>query len=522
MAKNSLKRSAGHVGLGIMFSRILGLVRLQLFAFFLGATRYSDVFLMAFRIPNLLRDLFAEGALTTAFIPVFSDVLVNDSKKQAYYFANLVINLILFIVGSIVLLGIFFAPLLVRLIAPGYLDDPTKFELTIHLVKILMPFLLFVSLAAVVMGILNVQNVFFIPSFASATFNIVSIGAGLYIYFSHPDIKKAVIIWTIGALLGGVAQLITQLPILFKKGYRYQPVFRFFKNKNIKRLLFLIAPAVIGLAATQINILVNTILASTLKDGSLSWLTYAFRLIQLPIGLFGVAIATVNTAYASRAVAEKDMEKLKLNLASSLKLNYFLTIPATFGLFLLGSWIIRVLFQHGNFMAFDTLQTYWAVVLYGIGLFAYASVKVLAPVYYALSQSKIPMFSSIIAVIGNLVVSLSTYKWLGFKGLALGTSTAALFNFSFLIIVFYKKFGTLKKYRVSLSFIKILVASLIMASSLYFFVQKINFEVSFFNQILILSLFLLISVGIYLLATFLLKVEETKKFYNLIKKKFVK
>lgn len=522
MGKQSLKRSAGHVGLGIMLSRILGLVRLQLFAFFLGATSYSDVFLMAFRIPNLLRDLFAEGALTTAFIPVFSDVVVNDSKKQAYYFANLVINLILIIVGAIVLLGIFFAPLLVRLIAPGYLHDPAKFELTIHLVKILMPFLLFVSLAAVVMGILNVQHVFFIPSFASATFNIVSIGAGLYIYFAHSDIRTSVVIWTIGALLGGVAQVATQLPILFKKGYHYQPVFHFFHDKNIKRLLILIAPAVIGLAATQINILINTILASTLKDGSLSWLTYAFRLIQLPIGLFGVAIATVNTAYASRSVAENNMNKLKENLASSLKLNYFLTIPATFGLFLLGPWIITVLFQHGHFGAFDTLQTYWAVVLYGVGLFAYASVKVLAPVYYALSQSKIPMFSSIIAVIGNLVVSLSTYKWFGFKGLALGTSTAALFNFSFLMIVFYKKFGTLKKYKVSLSFIKILVASLVMSGSLYFFVQRVNFNVSFLYQVFLLSIFLLMSVGIYFLVTLLLKVEETTKFYDLIKRKIFK
>jgi putative peptidoglycan lipid II flippase len=259
-----------------------------------------------------------------------------------------------------------------------------------------------------------------------------------------------------------------------------------------------------------------------LKDGSLSWLTYAFRLIQLPIGMFGVAIATVNTAYASRSAAEKNIEKLKENLSSSLKLNFFLTIPSTFGLFVLGTWIINVLFQHGKFTHFDTIQTYWAIVFYGIGLFAYASVKVLAPVYYALSLSKIPMFSSIMAVCANLIVSFSTYKWIGYKGLALGTSTAALSNFTFLMIVFYKKIGSLSQYKIFMSFMKIFLASLLMAVSLFFAIQKVNFNVSFLNQVIILGLFLLAGIGLYILFSFFFKVEEVHRFYIIIKNKLKK
>jgi putative peptidoglycan lipid II flippase len=465
-AGHSTARRAGKVGLGILASRLLGLVREQVFAFLFGAGKFSDAFIVAFRIPNLLRDLFAEGALATGFIPVFSGYLVNESQQKAYRFANLVLNLVLLALGAVVVSGILGSDGLVRLIAPGFGADPDKFGLTSTLTRIVMPYILFVSLAAVAMGMLNSQHVYLVPALAPAVFNTVAVATGIALYFIKPDVRTAVVVWTWGALLGGIGQLAFQMPSLFRLKFR----FRFglsFRDEGVRKLLRLIAPAVFGLAATQINIFINTILASGLEPGSVSWLNYAFRLIMLPIGVFGVAIATVSAVSSARSAAGRDFGKIRGDLASMLKLNFFLSISSTAGLLALGGLIVNVIYQHGQFGSFDTRQTYAALSLFAAGLFAYSSVKIIVPVFYALSDPRIPVLSSLCAVAGNLAISLSTYKSMGFKGLALGTTTAAVINFLFLFLAFGKKYGGVKGHGVGTSFLKVLAASGVMGLALW-------------------------------------------------------
>jgi len=519
-----------------MASRILGLVREQVFAFLFGAGKFSDAFIVAFRIPNLLRDLFAEGALTTGFIPVFSGYLVNESQQKAYRFANFVLSLILLVLGAIVVSGILGSDWVVRLIAPGFERESlhlqslqlvfgplpadlggtwNKFSLTSLLVKIVMPYILFVSLASVVMGMLNSQHVYLVPALSPAVFNTVAVVTGTALYLVKPDITMTVIVWTWGALLGGLGQLVFQMPSLFRLKFRFRFALSL-RDAGVRKLLKLIAPAVFGLAATQINIFINTILASQLEAGSVSWLNYAFRLIMLPIGVFGVAIATVSAVQSARSAAGRDMPKVRRDLASMLKLNFFLSIASTAGFLVLGGLIVNVIYQHGHFKAFDTNQTCAALSLFAIGLFAYSSVKIIVPVFYALSDPRIPVLSSFCAVVGNLAVSLSTYKIWGFKGLALGTTTAAVINFLFLYMAFTRKYGGVKGHGVGLSFLKVLFSSAAMALILWL-VMKLDFITRLLSgslgiRLLVMLGLVLLGIVVFFGTAVLVRSEEAKKF----------
>ncbi len=482
----------------------------------MGASDFSDAFLVAFRIPNLLRDLFAEGALSTAFIPTFTKYLVKKGKNQAFQLANYVINFLFIAIGLLIILGYFFTPNIVSLLGKGYQTSPEKIHLIILLTKILMPFLLFVSISSVFMGILNSHNKFFIPALAPAMFNVAIICTGiLIIVFEPANINKA-IIWSCGALLGGIIQLIIQIPSSFKVGYKYKPTFDWkFQNKGLRRIIKLMLPAVLGLAAVQINLVVNTRFASHLGPGAVSYLYFAFRLIWLPIGVFGVSIATVNTAVISRNVANYDFNKLKKNIAYSLKMNSFLNIPSTVFLIVLGIPVIKLLFQHGQFTSEKTFHTYQALLFYSPALFFYSGVKLLAPVFYALKKSFIPVISSILAVMVNLIVSYYTYKIIGIKGLALGLTSAAFINFVFLLIMFIFYHGLIKGENILSTISKHLISAMGMGLSSYLFYK------CFMNYGYLFSTVfpIIISALTYLLLSYILKIKELHEFLGIFKLK---
>jgi putative peptidoglycan lipid II flippase len=423
-------KAAGIVGLAVMCSRVLGLIREQIFAALFGGGRAMDAFTVAFRTPNLLRDLFAEGALSTAFITTFSKTIATDGDEAAWRLANKVATLAAVFLSAICVIGIAIAPLLVALFAPGF--DADKAQLTVMLARIMYPFILLVSLAALVMGMLNAKHVFGIPAMASSFFNLGSIAGGVLIGRAlDPHFgPRALVGLAIGTLVGGALQLAVQLPSLAKLGYVFRADFTW-RDDGVKRILRLMGPAVIAASSVQLNVMINSMFASTLGDGPIFWLAIAFRLMQLPLGVFGVALATVTLPVLSRIVASGDRVKFRSELARGLRLAFLLTIPATIGLIILAEPIISVLYQHGKFNAFQTVQAAAALRFYAIGLAAYSAMKVLVPAFYALDRRKTPMIVSFIAVGVNLFFNwLFTFRlgW-GHRGLALSTGCVAVTNF---------------------------------------------------------------------------------------------
>lgn len=432
-------RTVGMISAATMLSRVLGLVREQLFAALLGASLFADAFNVAFRIPNLLRDLFAEGALAQAFVPTFKSALKRDGKPAAHALANRVAGTLLVVVGLIVLLGALLAPGIVNAMAGDFDATPGKLELTVTLTRIMMPFLAIVSMSAVAMGMLNAQDRFAAPALAPACFNLTSIAVGATLYFTGVSGQWVAIGWSIGAVLGGLAQLGVQLPGLWRSGFR--PRLRpdlLLRDPGVRRVALLMAPAVSGLAAVQVNIFINTMFATT-EAGAVSWLNYAFRFLQLPIGVFGVAIATVSTTRYADAAADGDRDALAAHLREGLRLVLFLTVPATVGLVLLGEPIIRLIFERGRFTALDTQATAAALQLYAVGLCAYAAVKVVAPAFYAMNLARIPVVASMSAVAGNLIINITLHPVYGYRILALGTAAAAILNFMVLYTMFHSR-----------------------------------------------------------------------------------
>ena len=445
-----------------MCSRVLGLVREQVFAGLFGAGYAYDAFVVAFRIPNLLRDLFGEGALSAAFVTVFSDYDTNRGREATWQLASNVLVFISILLSLITLAGIFFARDIVNLLAPDFALIAGKTELTSLLTMIMFPFLLFVALSAVVMGMLNTRGKFFIPAMSSSFFNLGSIIGGVSLAFILPKFGLPAIVgmaW--GTLIGGLMQLAIQLPTLRKTGFRFKPQLNL-RDPGLRRILWLMLPATVGLSATQINIFVNTNFASSCMEGSVSWLNYAFRMVQLPIGVFGVAFSIAAMPVLAKQAAQKDLQALRQTFSSSLVMVFSLTIPATIGLILLAEPIIRLIFEHGAFDAVDTLRTAQALTCYAYGLFAYSAVKIMVPVFYALNDTKYPVMGSFLAVAANITIITLTIDAFEFRAIALATSCSMAFNFLFLGTVLYRKLTGFSLGYLAMGVIKIILASLIM------------------------------------------------------------
>ncbi len=482
-ARASVARNAGIISLAVMASRVLGLVRDQVFAALFGAGLQYDAFLTAFRIPNLLRDLFAEGALSAAFVTTFTQVQQTKGEHEAFRLSNRVATALMILLSLICIVGWIFAPSIVYLLAPGFYDVPGKADLTIHLTRIMMPFLLLIALAAKAMGILNARNNFAVPAVAPVFFNLGSVIGGLFLGLTLGPFLglSAIEGMAFGTLVGGFLQFAVQWPSLRRAGFRYRPMLSF-TDPGVRQIMKLMGPAIIGTAAVQINVFVNTNFASAIIDpatgavlnGPVSWLSYAFRFMQFPIGVFGVAIATATLPPLSRSTRNPDYVEFRRTLAHSLALVFLLCIPSALGLAVLGRPIVALVFEHGKFTSFDTVQTANALTAYSIGLAGYAAVKVLSPAFYALNDARTPMLISL----GSIAVNYAMNSWLvgplGHVGLAFSTSTVALVNFLLLALFMRRRVQRLEGRHLGKTVLRIVGASIPMAITAWLIAELVG------------------------------------------------
>ena len=436
-----------------------------------GAGPVYDAFLLGMRIPNLTRNLFAEGALSAAFVPIFTRYLTTKGRRDAAELSNLVATAIMVVLSALCLAGMFFSPEIVRIMAPGFERVPGKFELAVLLTRIIFPVLLMMSLAAQAMGLLNACDSYGVPALASTVFNIGSVGFGLAVAYTigRSWENGLIISMAIGVLAGGVLQLAWQLPSLYRAGFPYRPKMDL-ADPGLREIFRLMAPALLGNAALQINTIVNTSLASTLTDasgqvmnGPVSWLGYAFRFLQLPLGLFGVAVASASLPAISRSAAAGHMDEFRATLARSLNMILVLTIPSAVGLAVLGESMIGAIYQWGRFTASDAHQTALALSAYSVGLAGYAASKILAPAFYALGDARTPMWVSITSIAVNPGCALALVNWagMGHVGLALSTSCAALFG-AVLLFALLRGPAGLNKGDIGANTMKVMFAAAIM------------------------------------------------------------
>jgi putative peptidoglycan lipid II flippase len=458
-----LVRSAGKVGLATMASRVLGLFRDVVFASLFGAGDQMDAFRVAFRIPNLVRDLFAEGAMSAAFVPTFTRHLQQAGREGAWRLGNLVISMLLLATGLIALTGMLAADPLTRAFASSYAEVPGKLELTVSLTRVMFPFLMMVAAAVAFMGMLNSLRHFFLPALSPAMFNVGAIFAAFaFVPAMGPLGWPPTMGLALGTLLGGLLQLLIQWPALRREGFR----FRFElapRDPGMREVLRLMIPGTVGLAAVQINIFVNTVLATGQGTGAVSWLDYAFRLMYLPIGLFGVSVATAALPTVSSFAAREDMAGVRATVSSGLRLMLMLNVPATVGLIALAAPIVGLIYERGRFEASDTAATAAALIFYAPGLIGYSAVKIASPTFYALRDSRTPVIVSMLSVLANVVLNLALVRVLGYRGLALGTALSALLNAGMLIALLRGRIGGLDGRRVAAALLKIAAASAVMA-----------------------------------------------------------
>ena len=448
-------KATGKVSLAVMASRVLGLLREMLFAGLFGGSRWMDCFYLAFKVPNLLRDLFAEGALSQAFVTTFSKKLKAEGEQSAWALANKMMTLAAVFMSVVTLLGIWIAPWIVEALtalsrsgASPRDYNPEEIAFTVTMVRIMYPFILLVSLAALVMGLLNARNIFGMPALSSCFFNLGSmIGGAAFGWWLDPTWgKDSLIGFSIGVVIGGMAQLICQFPALGSAGYRFVADFKW-QDSGVRQVLKLMGPAVIAASVVQVNVVINAMFAYGVGEGAVSWLSYAFRLMQLPIGVFGVAVATVTLPALSRAAVGGIGVDFKPTLNKGLRMVAFLVLPSTIGLVLLAGPIVSVLYERGAFDAHDRMQTAAALQAYGYGLLCYAWLKVLQPAFYAIDKRWLPMMVSILALATNIGFNwffVFVMHW-GHAALALTTSISASINFLILFAAMRKfsgDFGT--------------------------------------------------------------------------------
>lgn len=451
-------RATAIVGAAVLCSRVLGLAREILFNALFG-TKTLQYFITAFRVPNLLRDLFAEGALSTAFITVFSKKIATEGEGSAWRLANRIGTLTLSVMGVITVLGMLFSPQLIGMLAGGFTGEDAK--LTSELTTVMFPFILMVSLAAQVMGMLNSKHVFGWPAMASSFFNIGSIAGGLALawWMDGGFGRRALFGLAWGTLIGGFLQLAVQFPSLRRIGYRPRLDFHW-RDSGVAEVLRTMAPAVIAASAVQVNVMVNTSFATHCEDGAVAWLNNAFRLMQLPLGMFGVAIGTVALPFLSRSAALGNREEFRAALAKGMRLVFFLTVPASVGLWMLSEPILSVIYQHNKVTAHDIAESAGALRYYALGLAAYAGMKILAPAFYAIGRRNIPMLISFVSIGVNYGLNVLFIRWgFGHRGLALSTGIVALSNFLLLYIVMWREVARMETRRLLVALAKIFLAS---------------------------------------------------------------
>jgi putative peptidoglycan lipid II flippase len=461
----TLARSAGLVSIATMASRVLGLLRDQVLLITFGAGDRMDAYNVAFRLPNLVRDLFAEGAMSAAFVPTFTRELQQHGKESAWALGRIVITGLIVVTGTLSVLAVLFAGPLTRWLAPEYAAIPGKLELTTTLTQVMFPFLVLVAVAVACMGMLNAQRRFFVPAFAPAMFNVCSI---LSVFTIVP-----LVVWygwdpmvglAIGTLAGGLAQVAVQWPALRAEGFRFG--FEFApRDPRFLEVVSLMVPGTLGLAAVQVNQLVNVYLATGAGTGAVTYLGFAFRLMYLPIGLFGVSIATAVLPTIARHAVNDDRPAIRDAISQALRMMLMLNVPATFGLIALAVPIIELLVQYRRVTESDTMGMAAALMGYAPGLIGYSAVKIASPTFYALKESRTPVIVSVASIALNIALNVTLVRVMSYPGLALGTGLAALFNAATLFWLLRRRLDGLDEARVLSSLVKILAASTTMAAA---------------------------------------------------------
>ncbi|MBI4621529.1 MAG: murein biosynthesis integral membrane protein MurJ [Desulfobacterales bacterium] len=520
MSENrSIAKAAGVVGAATFLSRILGFIRDVVVAKYFGAGLSADAFFVAFRIPNLLRRLLAEGALTVSFVPVFTEYLAKKSRRDALELANVSFTVLSMILVVISILGIILSPLIIRIIAPGFIHSPEKLELTILLNRIMFPYIFFIGLTALCMGVLNSLRHFAAPALSPVLLNLSMIIAVLCFsrYFEQPVLSLAV-----GVIIGGVLQLIFQFPFLRSKGVRFRVNFNF-SHPAVKRIGLLMLPAVFGVAVYQFNIFVSTIIASFLPEGSISYLYYADRLIEFPLGIFAVAVGTAVLPTMSRHAAMKNYDDLKDSLSFALRLVLFLTIPAMVGLIVLRVPIISILFQRGEFDSQTTLLTANALLYYSLGLWAIAGGRIVVPTFYSLQDTRTPVKIAIITLFADVILSIILAFPLGLRhgGIALAMSISSTINIALLLMVLRKRLGSIGGKKILLSVLKASISSAAMGIVVYLFCFRIPWDMvlGIKEKIFTLSGSIIIGTAVFFLCSYLLKSQESYAFIKIIRER---
>lgn len=513
--KKNIARAAGVLGSATMLSRILGMVRDMVVSRLFGAGMATDAFFAAFQIPNMLRRFFAEGALTAAFVPIFSETLAKRGRDEARELANLCFTLLTIVMAGITIVGIIFSPFLVKLMFPGFSTIPGKFELTVMLNRLMFPYIFFISLVALCMGILNTLRHFFTPAISTVFLNVSMILAALLLrgYFEVPITALAC-----GVLIGGIIQLVMQLPVLWHKGFPLRPRLDMF-SPEVRRIALLMLPSIFGVGVYYLNITVGAILASLLPQGSISYLYYAQRLFEFPQGIFTVSVAQAVLPSMSRQAADGDMAGMKDSLTFGLRLTLFITIPAMAGLMVCAVPIFSLLFMGGEFDYAKAVNTAQALVYYSLGLSFVAMIRVLAPAFYALKDTKTPVWTAFVSFLLNFGFSLLLMGPLKHGGLALATTLSACCNMLLLLWFLRRKIGILGGRKIVVSAAKSLLAAIPMAVVVHYLCRLTDWSLKghSFSKTLVLAGAVAAGIAVYGVCVHLLRSDEALDLMALVK-----
>jgi putative peptidoglycan lipid II flippase len=459
MENKTLAKNAGKMAFGTILSRILGYLRDMLVANLFGIGISADAFYAAFRIPNLFRRLFGEGSFSAVFVPVLSEYLHANGKTETQKFLNAVFTVLLLILAAISILGMCFAPILAKLTALGFANNPEKMQLTIELTRLMFPFILFICLAAFLLAVLNTLHSFFIPAFAPAALSFCEI---FYILVFAPAIvqRNQIKGLAVSIIIGGALHFFIQYPKLRSLGWHLKFKVNF-KHPGIKKIAFLMIPSIIGSSVDQINAFIDNMCASFLGDGPTAALYYSNRLMQMPLAVFGLAFAAASLPVMSKAYLQKDMVTLKNSLNYSIRFTAFIIIPAAAGLMVIGLPIVKLLFERGKFNSFGSSMTYNALFYYSLGLPAYAATKIFANAFYSFQDTKTPVKIAIGVMILHVILCILLARSMGIGGLALATAASSYFNMLLLAAYLKKRIGRLGLKKILFSSSKSLFASVI-------------------------------------------------------------
>ena len=514
--KSQVIKAAGVVGAATLLSRTLGYIRDAVIAWYFGAGLNSDAFIAAFRIPNLLRKLLGEGSISNAFVPVLTDYFTKDGKDEALRLARSALWVMSIILVLVSICGIILSPLIVKIIAPGFIDSPGKTALTIVLTRIMFPYIFFIGLVALCMGILNVFGHFATPALAPVLLNLAMI---LSVFFLCPHFSQPVMGLAVVVMIGGILQLVFQLPAMVRRGLLLRQKTKIL-HPGLKKIGQLMLPVIFGGAVYQINTLVDQLLGSLLKEGSITYLYFADRLVQFPLGIFAIAAATAVLPSLSRQAATNDVDALKDTFSYSVRLTLFLTIPSMVGLIVLREPIISLLFLRGEFNLEAARLTARALLYYAIGLWAFSAVRIVAVTFFALKDTRTPMMMATVSILANIMLGIVLMGPLGHGGLALATSLASILNLGLLIYALRRKLGSLGWRRIARSALKTMGSAAIMGAVVWM-VARFLFEAessAFSERFLAVAVCVMIGLTVFAFCSYLTGSAEFENMVVEVKK----